>query len=518
MLTPLSSTVALLRRRRSFLLIGLLLGLLLGSSSHAREFSVAMYNVENLFDVDNRASYDDYQPGVYGPAQLRTKIDNISRVLARLEADGKGPDIIGFCEIEVDQTPSAKPQDLRALLTSQSGKTADQLLAAELSPELKDWPAEAWLLRAVEDHGLLGYQVVVGSDVAADRHEDGNTRAVKCVLFTRFPVKEVRNHRIPNARNILEVLLDVDGHPLRVFVNHWKSGAGDAGTERLRVEDARVLRARIDQLLAADPHADIVIGGDFNAQYNQKQRYPHMKETGMNDVLRSQGDELSLSRGKADLYNLWYELPRDERGSDVYKNEWGTLIQLLVTPGVYDQRGIQYVDNSFRVGRVRGLNVGPDNTPLRWNGEGKGSGFSDHFPIVAHFRTIDGAGSEAWMDLRNPSDGFTPSDAPRAGYATAELASIALDLGKLPAGTDLRDGSHNGRIVLVEGKPISGQRLGVEVLGQEWEVYSPEPRVRDQFRAAWKPASLVRFYGELGQYKGRWQFVVRQADWLISAQ
>jgi len=517
MLTPLSSTASSSRRRRTLLFTSLLLGLLCGVTAWAREFSVAMYNVENLFDVDGKASYDDYQAAVYGPALLRTKVDNIARVLARLEADGKGPDIIGFCEVEVDQTPAAKPADVRALLAAQPGRTAEQLLSSALSPELKDWPAEAWLLRATEDHGLLGYQVVVGSDAAADRYEDGNTRAVKCVLFTRFPVKEVRNHRIPNARNILEVLLDVDGHPLRVFVNHWKSGAGDAGTERLRAEDARVLRARLDEILAADPHADIVIGGDFNAQYNQKQRYPQMKETGMNDVLRSQGDELAV-RSKADLYNLWYELPRDERGSDVYHNEWGTLIQLLITRGLYDQRGIQYVDGSFRVGRIRGLNVGSDGTPLRWNPEGKGSGFSDHFPILAHFRSIDGPGSEAWVELKNPSDGFTPSDAPRAGYATAELASTALDASKLAAGADLRDGSYNGRIVLVEGRPISGQRLAVELLGQEWEVYSPEARVRDQLRGQWKSATRVRFYGELGQYKGRWQFVLRQADWLISVQ
>jgi hypothetical protein len=517
MLTLFSSTASLLRRRRFLLLTSFLLGLLSCGAAWAREFSVAMYNVENLFDVDGRAAYEDYQPGVYGPAQLRTKVTNISRVLAKLEADGKGPDIIGFCEVEVDQTPSAKPVEVRSLLATQPGKTADQLLSSALSPELKDWPAEAWLLRAAEDQGLLGYQVVVGSDLAADKYEDGNTRAVKCVLFTRFPVKEVRNHRIPNARNILEVLLDVDGHPLRVFVNHWKSGAGDAATERLRVEDARVLRTRLDELLAADPHADIVIGGDFNSQYNQKQRYPQMKETGINDVLRSQGDELAL-RDKADLYNLWYELPRDERGSDVYHNEWGTLIQLLVTRGLYDQHGIQYVDGSFRVGRIRGLNVGPDNTPLRWSGEGRGSGFSDHFPIIAHFRTVDGPGSNAWVELKNPSDGITPSDAPRAGYAVAQLASVALDTTKLPPGADLRDGSYNGRIVLVEGHPIAGQRLAVEALGQEWEVYSPEPRVRDQLRTLWKTAGRVRFYGELGQYKGRWQFVLRQADWLISTQ
>ena len=70
-----------------------------------------------------------------------------------------------------------------------------------------------------------------------------------------------------------------------------------------------------------------------------------MKTTGLNDVLRSQGNELAVRGPQRDLYNLWFELPAPERGSDTYRGEWGTLMHLIISRGLYDFRGVQYVDN-----------------------------------------------------------------------------------------------------------------------------------------------------------------------------
>src|SRR5690606_20551135 len=107
----------------------------------------------------------------------------------------------------------------------------EEMLGADFQPEIADLPAEGLLLKAFVDRGLTGYTVVVGSD-GGDTLPDGRpAQAIKCVMFTRFPVKAVHNHRIRSARNILEVTLDVDGHPLTVFTNHWKSGASDPATE-----------------------------------------------------------------------------------------------------------------------------------------------------------------------------------------------------------------------------------------------------------------------------------------------
>jgi endonuclease/exonuclease/phosphatase family metal-dependent hydrolase len=481
----------------------------------ARPFTVAAYNVENLFDVDGVAVYDEYQPSVYTPAHLRTKLDHIAQVVARIGENGRGPDIILFEEIEVDRTPESRVDDQAAFLRRYAGTTFEKMLTAPLTPEEAGLPAEAWLLKALADRGLTGYTAVTGSDSPATNYEDGNRRAIKCVVFTRFPVKAVRQHPIPNARNILEVLLDVDGCPLTVFANHWKSGASDPATEKIRVADAQVLRARLDEILRDDPHADIIIGGDFNSQYNQKQRNPAMPETGLNDVLRSQGDERALQGPQADLYNLWFELPVAERGSDVYRGEWGTLIQLIVSRGLFDYRGVQYVEHSFGVAKFAGLNLGADGTPRRWTFEGPaGDGYSDHFPVYARFVTVADNAPSRWLTLSRPADGTAPATGPRVAYAAIELEKTALAAAQIPAGANLRDGSFNGKLFHVEGRALAGPRLAVTFQGGDYEVYAPDPALREQLRAAWRDGAMVRFYGELGLYRGRWQFVVKDASWV----
>jgi hypothetical protein len=200
------------------------------------------------------------------------------------------------------------------------------------------------------------------------------------------------------------VLVEVDGAPLYVFANHWKSGASDPVTEEARVANARTLRTRVDEILRADPNADLILGGDFNSQYNHKQRNPRMKVTGLNDVLGSQGNELAVRGKQRDLYNLWYELPPAERGSDTYRGEWGTLMHLIVSRGLYDYRGVQYVDNSFAVAKFPGLNVDATGVPVRWSGDGQtGSGFSDHFPISARFTTVKDGRTDRWIALQKAS-------------------------------------------------------------------------------------------------------------------
>ncbi|MCX6953605.1 MAG: hypothetical protein NTV51_15750 [Verrucomicrobia bacterium] len=485
---------------------------LLAVTASARPFMVVAYNVENLFDVDGVAGYEDYQPAKYSRAHALTKLQNIARVVARYEG-GKGPDVLLLCELEVDATPGKTPPDYDALLAPYANLKLADMLGAKFTPAIGDLPAEALLAKAFADAGLTGYRIVIGDStpLAGERKQE-----IKCAVFTRFPVKQTRSHATPGARAILEVQVDVDGAPLYVFANHWKSGASDAETEKTRALNARTLRLRLDELLRADPHADIVIGGDLNSQYNQKQRYPAMTVTGINDVLGAQGDELSVAGARHDLYNLWYELPAAARGSDTYRGEWGTLIHLIISRGLYDLRGVQYVDNSFAVGKFAGLNVSERGEPVRWAFDGPaGSGFSDHFPISAKFTTVTDNRPDRTISLLNPGEERAGDATPVAlGYANLELEKIALTADKLPAGTALRSDAFKGKIVRVEGKVAEGPRLAVEFRGETYDVYSYDEALRKKLRAEFKAGETVKFYGELGVFRDRWQFIVRDATWV----
>ncbi|HVU23232.1 MAG TPA: endonuclease/exonuclease/phosphatase family protein [Opitutus sp.] len=490
----------------------LVIVLTLATAAAARPFIVLVYNVENLVDADGRASFEDYQPARYSRAHVLTKLQNITKVVARFE-NGRGPDVIMFEEIEVDLTPAKAPLDYDAILRRYAGTTIEEMLGAKFDAEVADLPSEALLDKAFADRGMTGYQVIPAENVRAP----GSTHALaqKCVIFTRFPVKAVQSHPTVDARAILEVRVDVDGAPLYLFDNHWKSGASDPQTEKARVENAKTLRRRLDEILKDDPNADVIIGGDFNSQYNQKQRYPKMAVTGINDVLGSQGNELAV-RGDRDLYNLWFELPRAERGSDTFRGEWGTLMQIMITRGLYDYRGVQYVDNSFGVAKIAGLNMDDEGLPIRWSFDGPaGSGFSDHFPVYAKFVTVADNRTDRYIALRNASDGVdTSATAPKIDFSKIDLAKVAVSAADLPPGASLRSDAYKGKIVRVEGKVGRGKRLTVEFRGDIYDLWSFDAPLRDKLRAKYKAGEPIQFYGELGQYKGRWQFIVRDESWV----
>jgi hypothetical protein len=477
-------------------------------------FTVVVYNAENLHDADGVAVYDDYQPELYSPRHLASKVNNTAALLKRFRG-GKGPDIILLQEIEIDQTPKSSVEDVDAFLEEWRGTPLSQMLdVAELPPSLRGVPAEVWLLKGFEDAGLTGYHMAVGADQPSPAHVEYR-KAIKNVTLSKFPIREVRQHRVEQARVILETEIEVAGQTLYIFNNHWKSGAGDAQQEKVRVGNARVLRDRVKEILKADPQADIIIGGDLNSHYNQKIRYPRMAMTGIDDVLKVGHSEPELRRGKAPLYNLWYELEPQQRGSDTYRGEWGTLMHLIISRGLHDWNGIQYQDNSFRVARLPGVNSDAAGVPVRWsNGGAYGFGYSDHLPIYAHFRAVDKDLPDKYMPLENASDTPPTADVMRINYAGMDL-SQAIDVRDLPADADLQDGSWTGKLFKVSGQPsVNNRNLRVRLKSKFYDVYSHSSAIREALK---RQATLNRkseFYGQLGTYKGKWQFVVHDMSWI----
>ncbi|MCU0793191.1 MAG: endonuclease/exonuclease/phosphatase family protein [Opitutaceae bacterium] len=481
-----------------------------------RTFAVVVYNVENLHDLDGVAVYEDYQPAVYTTEHLRVKAANIATVLARVDK-GAGPAVVAFNEIELDQTPASTVTDLNAWLASVADRTLAELTAAAATdPKLAGLPAEAWLLKACVEAGLTGYHVAT-TDERPGTHGDGRGVAIRNLLFSRFPITATRSHATEGARAILEVTLDVDGSPFTVFVNHWKSGASDLQDEETRRGNARVLRERLDELLKADANADFIITGDLNSHYNQKQRYRDMRSTGINDILGSQGNELAVRGRDRDLYNLWFELPSDQRGSDTYRNEWGTLMHLIIGRGLYDQNGVQYIDNSFAVMKFPGLNANSLGLPNRWSRGRVPAGFSDHFPLYARFRVVGDGPKDKWIPLTRPSETAEGTGtAVSAQVSAVELFATAVKYDGLPKGTDIRDGTYTGRIFYIDGPTHVNEQGHVKVTldGVVYDVFSHQRELRDELRNRVKRGDKIKFYGELGQFRGNWQFVLQGKEWL----
>lgn len=499
-----------------FSLLSLLFVLSL-SLATGREFTVVVYNVENLFDADGVAIYDDYQPDRYTPANFSKKLSNTALIMSKVNR-GAGPDIILFNEIELDQTPETTVEDPDAWIAAMEGKRYDELLAQEpLPPELAGVPAGVWLLKAMHDHGMTGY-TLVNTDERPGTYEGGRGIAITNVIFSRFPVAEVRSHKTQNARAIQEAKVMVEGHPLYFFNNHWKSGAGNPVAEVDRRANARTLRHRLDEILGEDPNADIIVGGDLNSHYNQKWRYRDMRETGINDILGSQGNVLAIRGSQRDLYNLWFELPSHQRGSDVFRGEWGTLMHIILSRGLYDFRGVQYVDGSFAVMKIDGLNADAFGQPLRWNPEpAPGRGFSDHFPLLARFRVVEDNRPDRWLALRSASTEDAPSgDAIKVDLGSVDVLRNAVQLSSLKEDDNLRDGTFSGRIFYLDVPAEVNERghVKVTVRDEVYDVFSHNADLRNLMRDEARQRSRLRIYGELGTFRGNWQFLVHGREWI----
>jgi hypothetical protein len=340
----------------------------------------------------------------------------------------------------------------------------------------------------MEDTGMSGYHVVV----APTKPFDSGIAHVNAI-FSRFPLKQVDFHEIDQARDIIEAELDVGGHSLWVYNNHWKSGASNPEREPIRVQNARVLRRLIDARLKKNPQADIIIGGDLNSHYNHSILYPKI-QTGINDVLDSQFVE-----GEG-LYNLWYELAPAQRYSEVWRGRRGTLMHLILSGGLYDGKGISYVDDSFRVVKFPGLNADAMRRPLEWNFAGQqGGGASDHFPVIARFST---APFQARATLNRTEDALD--------YEMRHDDDPNIFPESLPDGSFLsRDfeqdsGEIVGRLFSVTAEVLRERPLGLEVAGKKWSAYAPAPHVFEQLEVGSEKELIVSY----GFWRGKPQLVV----------
>ena len=452
-----------------------ILPVLLGLSSYSFQvltasepFEVVAYNVENLFDTDDESLYDDYRKGMYGINELENKLDAIVEMLKKIGGT-TGPDIILLQEIEVDRTPD------------------------------KHLSATEELIRELKLNGLGPYEYRLGYN---PKDSPDAWPSVHCLTLSKFPITESRLHRLERARPILETTHEIDGNSFTLFNNHWKSGASSPEMEIIRIQNARVLRTRIDELIKINPDTDFLVGGDLNSHYNQSTVHKmEMKTTGINDILLSQEIEPGKKGLAGKLYNLWHELPAEERGSDAWKGKWGTLMHILLPDSLYDDEGIRYVADSFKVEKFVGLNeIEGSGIPFEWSNDLNGFGTSDHFPLSVRFRTN---GPKVMKGKHFPK-------------VENSQRSIDYEKAKFSAGLWQASQLHprnSGRTFQFTGVVEMRKPLKVQADGLSLGLYSFDLKTRE-FLFGLSKGEKVFGYGNLSRYRGQWQFIIAQRGWI----
>jgi len=312
-----------------------ILAIVLCFSLSAKTFTIASYNVQNLFDLKNDGTeYKEYNPNKnkrWNKSALNTKLKNIQKVINDLN-----PTIIALQEIE--------------------SKHAFE----NLKQKLPQYKYGAFL-----------------------KNKD---TAIGVAILSKIPIIKTSKIKIYSnksySRPILKVRLKIQNKEFIVYINHWRS---KRAPESYRIDYANSLKKELVSL--DNKGIDYIVLGDFNSNYNESETIKYEKDlndtfgvTAINDILQK----------PLKLQNLWYELPYSERFSYKYHNQNTTPDSIILSKNLYDKYGISYIDNSFKV--FKPFYLYKNKKIKSWNfvhikNNLNLKGYSDHLPIIATFNT-----------------------------------------------------------------------------------------------------------------------------------
>jgi len=302
-------------------------------------YTIAFYNLENLFDTKNHAHTldDDFTPGgkkKWTKKRYRKKIKKLSKIISKLGTHNNTymPVIVGVAEVE-------------------NKKVLDDLIDADA---LK--------------HRNMAY---VHYDSPDERGID------TALLYRDKQFKVVHSEAIPlhinnldgqpdATRDILYVKGELNGESFHILVNHWPSKrSGDEETSYKRIAAANRVLELMDTIKNQEEDPHFILMGDFN-DGPKSESIKHLVES-------------------ADLYNPMEKLLTPDRGSANYKFTWGLFDQILVSHNLFDHRIGTHSFSHANIfdaedlkewkGRFRGI-------PFRtYAGKKYLGGYSDHFPV-----------------------------------------------------------------------------------------------------------------------------------------
>jgi endonuclease/exonuclease/phosphatase family metal-dependent hydrolase len=313
-----------------------------------KPFSVAFYNVENLFDtIDNPNTRDnDHLPTSKIPwntQRYQTKLQHIAKVMSAINGHGF-PTVFGLAEVENKQVV----EDL--IHTGKLKKAHYKILH-------KDSPDERGI-----DVAML-YQ--------PDIYQPVRTQFIRL----RFP-SEPDN---PTRDILYSKGLVYGKDTIHIFVNHWVSRyGGKEKTDALRQFTGHMLRLMADSIFNVDPNANILIMGDLNDNPTDKSLTQDLGAL-----------EPKPPFAKKQLYNMALLPYKAGKGSLYYKG-WDLFDQIVVSTAlVGGYNGIKtdsYQEEIFKKDWMLYHSKNGTAVPSRTAGRHYYGGYSDHLPVIVHLK------------------------------------------------------------------------------------------------------------------------------------
>jgi len=305
----------------------------------SQTFSIAFYNLENLFDpLENDKTLDkDFTPnGIYNwdDHKYQQKINNLSLIISKigLTRSETPPVLIGVCEVENESC-------LEDMIQSEPLKNFDYGFVFHKSP----------------DHRGINVALLYQK-----RHFNFIENKAVSVNFKNQIESE-------GTRDILHVKGLLFGKHIHLILNHWPSRSdGTQKTDHKRISASQEVQKIINEIKTSDPLAQIIIMGDFNDEPSSESLAPYLKEGFTNPMLQFQ----KLKKGSVKYKGKWIMFDQILFNNNLKEAEW------------FDYQSTQiYVEPSLieKSGRHRGS---PKRTFV---GSYYVGGYSDHFPVFIYF-------------------------------------------------------------------------------------------------------------------------------------
>ena len=314
-------------------------------NNNSKNFTIAFYNIENLFDVKNDPSTydDDFTPTSikrWTPKRYQKKLLKLGTVISQIGEENAevSPAIIGLAEVENKKV-------LSDLVNSKN------LIEQNYS----------YIHYDSKDERGIDVALLYKSNLFEVTHSE---------TFSVYFEKE--SGLQDYTRDILLVKGKLNNEDINIIVNHWSSRReGTKETEFKRIEAAKVVNSIIKELKTKDIDTKIIVMGDFNDNPNC--------------------NSLLLLEKESSLYNPFKTVWSRDNGSLNHHFQWHLFDQILFSTNFLDTSNSKLVFDDAQVFNSKFLTQYTGKykgQPFRtYSGKKYKGGFSDHFPVFIQLRT-----------------------------------------------------------------------------------------------------------------------------------
>lgn len=327
-----------------------------------KEYYIAWWNLENLFDVDDSPNRSDKLQRTlkdelkgWSEGILDRKIGQLSKIISKMN-NNMGPDIFGICEIE--------------------NRSVVDRLVNSLAAGLHNH--HEYKIAHADTQDERGIDIALIYDSTKFNIEK-NPQTGKDLVFSQFILKRVA------TRDILQVNFKskASGNRLVLIGNHWPSRrGGQYESEPYRIVAGETLSYFHQRILEENQDEEgktaILVMGDFNDEPFNRSITEYALAT--TSILK-----VKLSREAPRLYNLMWPIMSKGFGTFYYQNFPNFLDQFMISKGIALENKFSVKSDSTQIVKFAEMVKGEYEVPIKFGRPSDHSlnehGYSDHLPI-----------------------------------------------------------------------------------------------------------------------------------------